>query len=557
MSTIVSSMPAGARSDAQTARQVIVTGLVVLVFGMLWFAALGYRDLAEPDEGRYAEIPREMLATSDWVTPHLDGLKYFEKPPLQYWATAASFELFGQSNASARLWPALLGFLTVLWVLFVGARLFGPRAGAYAAGMLGTGLSWVAFGHLNTLDMGVSAFLTFAIGALLLAQSERDNATAEGNWMLLGWTLLAAAILSKGLIGVVLPGGAVLLYSLWQRDWALWRHLHLGKGLLVLLVLTAPWFVAVSRANPDFLWFFFVHEHFLRYVTMEAHRVQPWWYFFVLVWVGLLPWLGSGVRAVLRPGFHWRGGQGGFDPARFLWVYGVFVVVFFSMSDSKLVSYILPVYPAFAWLAGRGLAKREPGRADALAAGALGMALVVLAFNLGWFANDKLPLPILSGARPWLLAAGCVLIAGGVATWRLQRGRLWALALAALIGFQCLNWGYQSLSPVYSARNVARAMAPLATPDTPIYSVGIYKQSLPFYLGHTVRLVAYRGEFDFGLRHAPGAEIPNMAAFASLWRRNPKALAVMRVGKYRQLLASGLPMRVIYRDPRRVAVARR
>src|SRR5699024_2287397 len=107
----------------------------------------------------------------------------------------------------------------------------------------------------------------------------------ERNWMLLGWVMLAAAVLSKGLIGIVLPGCAVILYSLWQRDWAIWKHLHLGKGLLLFLVLTAPWFVIVSHENPDFFWFFFIREHFLRYATTEAHRVQPWWFFGVLLWL--------------------------------------------------------------------------------------------------------------------------------------------------------------------------------------------------------------------------------------------------------------------------------
>src|SRR5690625_479905 len=205
------------RSCRQPAQTALVTILIALVFAVLWFAALGYRDLNEPDEGRYAEIPREMVVSGDWVTPRLNGFKYFEKPPLQYWATAVSYDLFGQNNMSARLWPALLGFLTLLWVGFVGWRLFDRRVGFFAACMLASGLMWAVFGHINTLDMGVSAFLAFGIGALVLAQARRDNPAVCRNWMLLGWAMLAGAVLSKGLIGLVLPGGAVVLYSLWQR----------------------------------------------------------------------------------------------------------------------------------------------------------------------------------------------------------------------------------------------------------------------------------------------------------------------------------------------------
>src|SRR5699024_3099160 len=209
---------------------------------------------------------------------------------------------------------------------------------------------------------------------------------------------------------------------------------------------------------------FFIHEHFLRYATTEADRVQPWWYFGVLLWVGFLPWIGSGLVALLRPGFRWRGGEGAFDPARMLWVYSVFVLVFFSLSDSKLAPYILPAYPAFALLAGRTLAKRGLCRADLVVAGILGAALIVIAFNLHWFVSNHLSLALLSGGRPWLLVAGGVLIAGAAIAWwtTLKQWRVVVLAFAALLSFQCVNWGSQSLSPVRSARNMAQAMAPLA-----------------------------------------------------------------------------------------------
>src|SRR5699024_6163755 len=233
---------------------------------------------------------------------------------------------------------------------------------------------------------------------------------------------------------------------------------------LLFLALAAPWFVAASYENPDFLWFFFIHEHLLRYATTEAHRVQPWWYFGALLWVGFLPWVGSGLAALLRPGFRLRGGGGAFNPGRIFLVYGVFVLVFFSLSDSKLAPYILPAYPAFALLAGQTLAKRGQCRADLIAAGILGVALVVVAFNLHWFVSSHLSLALLAGGRPWLLMAGGVLIAGAAIAWwaDLKQWRVVVLAFAALLSFQCINWGCQSLSPIRSARNMAQVMAPLA-----------------------------------------------------------------------------------------------
>ena len=156
------------------------TAVLLLVFGFAWFANLGQRDLFNTDEGRYAEISREMVASGDWLTPRLNGLKYFEKPPLQYWATAAAFEAFGQSEWSARLWTALTGFLGVLSAAFAAARLFGAAAGRAAGLMLGGSLMWVFMGHGASLDMGVSFFLSLAVSAFALAQRDGASPAAGG-----------------------------------------------------------------------------------------------------------------------------------------------------------------------------------------------------------------------------------------------------------------------------------------------------------------------------------------------------------------------------------------
>ena len=200
--------------------------LLLLAFAAIWFSNLEYRKLVNPDEGRYAEIPREMVASGDWTTPRLNDIKYFEKPALQYWATAVAFTLFGEHQWTARLWSALTGFLGVLMVFFTGRRLFGEEAGWNAALVLASSLLWVLIGHVNTLDMGVSFFLSAAVCAFLLAQHDAAQARARRLWMLACWAALALAVLSKGLIGLVLPGAALALYFLVERDWRLAGRLH-------------------------------------------------------------------------------------------------------------------------------------------------------------------------------------------------------------------------------------------------------------------------------------------------------------------------------------------
>jgi len=153
--------------------------LLLGAFALLWFGTLGERKLARPDEGRYAEIPREMVATGDWTTPRLNGYKYFEKPALQYWATAIAYELFGINEWTARLWTALTGFLGVLLVFYLGNRAFGPPVGRLAATILGSSLLWFIIGHINTLDMGVSFFMSLAVAGLVLAELDDALDLAE------------------------------------------------------------------------------------------------------------------------------------------------------------------------------------------------------------------------------------------------------------------------------------------------------------------------------------------------------------------------------------------
>ena len=190
---------------------------LILIFTLAWFGTLEQRRLINPDEGRYSEIPREMVATGDWLTPRLNGIKYFEKPALQYWATAAAFTAFGEHHWTARLWPALTGFLGILATAFATARLFGLQAGLIAGAVLAGSLLWNVIGHVNTLDMGVSFFLAAAVFALCLGQRDeanlREPSPESRRWQDGSWVLMALAILSKGLIGLVLPAAAVVAYA--------------------------------------------------------------------------------------------------------------------------------------------------------------------------------------------------------------------------------------------------------------------------------------------------------------------------------------------------------
>src|SRR5204863_272810 len=270
-----------------------------VLLALAWFATLPVRPLLDPDEGRYAEIPREMLASGDWVTPRFDGLLYFEKPPLQYWATAIAYEVFGVSEWSSRLWSVGLAFaclpLTFAWV----ARLYGGAAARLALTALAVSPYFLIVGHINLLDGAFTFFLTATVLAFTLAQTSPPRSPAERRWMLTAWAAAALAVLSKGIVVGVLAGAALVIYTLIERDSLTWRRLHLAAGLPLFAGVAAPWFVVVSLRNPAFPGFFFVHEHFARFLTTVHQRVEPWWYFLPLLLVGVLPWVVPLARAAV------------------------------------------------------------------------------------------------------------------------------------------------------------------------------------------------------------------------------------------------------------------
>jgi len=528
---------------------------------IVWFALLGHRDLFEEDEGRYAEIPREMVATGDWLTPHLDGFKYFEKPAFQYWMTAAGYELFGENNATARLWPAVFGFSCALFVWYLGRRIFNSDAGFYGFIITVSSLMFEILGHFLTLDMTVSAFIVIGIGAFAIAQNNRQDHAGVRNWMMLAWASLAGAVLTKGLIGIVLPGGAVVVYSLWQRDRALWKHMHMGKGMLLLLALAAPWFWAVSNANHDFASYFFIHEHLERYTSTVHKRAGSILYFVPVFIIGISPWLVSGLKAVLQPGFDWKPGRDeGFNPVRFFWVFIVLTFVFFSAAQSKLTAYILPIMPVVALLAGLKLSKCSDTRGDAWTLLVIAGLCLIAGIIIPRFAGESVSVESLQQYRWWIVPAALFLFTGATSLFRAgsKPGRNIAIAgFCALCAFQLLLLGSQDLQQSRSSADIARVIKANNLADVPVYSVNRdYPQSLPFYLNKTIQLTGYRGELSMGIDAEPDKWLATAEQFLQRWQAESQAVAVFDENSYQHFSSLGIPMRIIYRAPGKIVVAK-
>jgi 4-amino-4-deoxy-L-arabinose transferase-like glycosyltransferase len=540
-----------------------------LAFAAILLAVLKARTLVPPDEGRYAEMAREMFTSGDWITTRLNGIKYFEKPPLQTWMNALTFELFGLGDWQARLWTGLCGLLGVVLTGLAGKRVFGERIGFYAALVLASSLYWTICSQVNSVDMSLSAMMTVALCALIIAQRDDASAAEQRNWMLVCWAGMALSVLAKGLIGLVLPGGVLVLYTLFARDWKIWTRLHLVKGLLLFFLIATPWFVLVGLKNPEQPHFFFIHEHFDRFLKKEHHREAAWYIFFVLLAAGSVPWVGVLVQSLVL------GAKRGLEPTRFkprllLLVWVAFIILFFTKSNSKLPGYIVPVFPAVALLVANYLdAGSRRGRmltaglTALLGAGLLGFVPFML--RLARHAGEDV---LYAAYQPWVLAAGLVLLIGGalamLTTRQMQRDlTVLVLAVAGFVGTQLLMAGFEPIGRVRAGTNLLPAMqaAGATDPATRVYSVGVYEQSLTFYLGRTVTLVDYVDEFGFGLEQQPELAIPTIPAFVQQWRQEAaagvKSIAITRPEIVAELKRQGVPLRVVAGDARRIVIATR
>lgn len=538
---------------------------------MLWLATLAMRPLFNTDEGRYAEIPREMLQGGDWVIPHLNGLSYIEKPPLQYWATALCLQLFGSTEFAARLYVGLTALCTIVVVWWVASRLWDRDTAWRAAAILASLLLFLVLGQLLTLDMSLTFYLTLSLAGFLLAQrpalvvgggaSFRASRGAARGWMLLAWVATALGVLTKGLVAAAIPVAVLVVYTLSARDFAPWRRLYLAVGLPIFLVITVPWHWLAARRLADFLEFFFVHEHMARFLTPIADRQEAWWFFIAVFVAGSLPWTLPALR-VLTTGWRRRVPAGGFNAPLFLWLWIAFVIGFYSLSDSKLIPYVLPAMPALALLIATlppALLRRDIKWTAVLT---LILALALVLASLYWprliasFDRRAYFLPL---ARP-LLQIALLLAVSGIYVLVQRNCELTRAAVILGIGW-CLSWlllvrAAAIVAPIYSGAGLAAAL-PAAERAALVYSVGTYDQTLPFYWRRTVRLVAYRGELAYGLRHQPDAESVTLEEFLKSWTTDRKAYAVMERSMFDKLKERGVAMREISRDAQRVLVARR
>ncbi len=542
-------------------RDLALLGLALVLY---LFPPLGVRALWSPDEGRYAEIPREMVASGDWVTPRLDGVKYFEKPALFYWLQALAIEAFGVRDWTLRLWVALFALGGCLAVYAAGRRLFGRRAGLLAAAVLATSPLYYVLSQSITLDMGVSVLLAATLLAALLG-IEEPAGRRRRLLLYAAYAAAAAATLEKGLIGFLLPGLVVLVWLAAARRWRSLRPLYLPTGLALFLAIALPWHLLVARANPDFLYFYFVREHFLRYATKLHARYQPFWFFAPILLAGLMPWAAFLPRALrLAPD------AGRPDPRRaevlFLLLWAGIVFAFFSASSSKLAPYILPCAPPLALLVGRSLAadweaqRAVRGPLAFLMVSGVGLAVLLIAAPHAVAGRAEAARAVaLLGRGPY--AAAAVVAAAALVPYLLARaGRPRAAIVALVAGAAAVLWTLALLAPAFDADRSTKALAeilkPRLRPGDEVAAYRDYPQDLPVYLGRTITVAGYQGELEVGMHgEDTSGWIVDEPTFWRRWSSPRRMYAVVETFRYEELAREGRPMTLLARSGAHVLVA--
>lgn len=328
--------------------------LLILVLGTCYFMFLGSRPLVTPDEGRYAEIPREMLATGHYITPHLNHIKYFEKPPLFYWMQAASIKTFGMSEWSVRLVSLLMGLLGCLATYLFAAKIFDKLTGTLSFFVLGSSLLYYIMAHTAILDMTVSCFITFTLYFFLLGANASTRLKQNSFYYL---TALSSglAVMSKGLIGLVLPMSIIGIWMLYLNKWSILKKFPWLISSILFFAVALPWHLLVQMRNPEFFHYYFIVQHFERYLTSSAGRSEPFWFFVPVILLGFFPWSFFLFFVIKKQLSTVRAKQKNHETISFMMIWSIIVLLFFSASQSKLVPYILPILPPLSILTGKYL----------------------------------------------------------------------------------------------------------------------------------------------------------------------------------------------------------
>jgi len=529
---------------------VMLAVLLAALFGL----GLGERPYSTPSESRYIEIGREMAESGDFVTPRLDYVKYFEKPPLFYWIQAEMTKHFELDAFAVRVPTALFAIAFCLLTYALGELLYGRLAGWLGALTLATSLYMFALSRVVLVDVPVSVFLVATLYFFLYAVRAPDGRCRTVALYAM-YVAAACAVLTKGLIGAVLPGIIVFIWLALTRNWKILSTFRLPGGLALFLLIAVPWHILVSLRNPEFPHFYFIHEHLERYLTKAHGRYQPDWFFLVVFAAGLFPWtmftpqaLHSGLRGFWNARFR-DGSQ------LFLLIWGVFILFFFSLSDSKLIPYILPIFPPVGVFMGRYFADAwQEKPVEYFRTGLVFMVLLLLAMTVAptvmprIFDQDSKVMEAVTQAKDDIdnLSILSIIAAGALLITCIQGQKRHLIVCLIVVAATIMQAG-DRVAQHYnkdSMADIVGAIKFLGKPGDEVVAYDEYYQDLPVYLGRKVTVVGWgKTELNFGASHEnTSAWMIDNDEFWRRWLKNDHLMfAVMRDDVYKSVIQGKKP----------------
>jgi 4-amino-4-deoxy-L-arabinose transferase-like glycosyltransferase len=435
--------------------------LRIAILTIIFFSiGLGTRPYTLPSEARYIAIPMQMLQTGDWLTPRINGVPYFEKPPLFYWLQASMLQLFGTGEFAGRALTILMLSATCI-ITYAATRMFYSRlCGLLAATVLATSVMGYGLSRFVTLDVPVALFITGCIVFFIAAQYTQAP-RMRAYFYLAMYACAALATMTKGLIGIIIPGMVMGAWIIACGKWHVLKEARLVTGTLLFFVIAGPWHVVMHNTHPDFSAFYFIHEHFTRYVSDSHQRTAPWWFFIAIAFAGLLPW------SVFLP-LAWKNHSRKNPQDVFLLLWIVLPLLFFSLSQSKLLSYIFVIFPPLA---------------------------IVLARALEPFWTKRSP-----KYWPKYFIAGIV-----------------AVTSIAFISANFLTHYF----PIRTSKPLTDNLLPVLKPEDTVVAYESYWQDLPVYLKRNITVAGWAGELYFGITHYPNTH-EWMISAQQFWKSCPQ-----------------------------------
>lgn len=488
----------------------VLAGFALLVSLFTVFWSLGGYPLLQPDEGRNAEIAREMLESGAWLIPTYNGLPYLDKPAFFFKAVALSFGLFGETEAAARLPSALFGLATLALIYLFCRRHYGVRTASLAVLVIATSPLFFAFSRFVIFDMTLGFFVSAAILSCFSA-GEVEGQNRSG-WYLLAAAMAGIATIVKGPVGFIVPTLVIAVFHVWKGDRGWWRDAFAWRNILMFLTIVVPWFVGVSLHYPDFPYYGLVKESFQRFTTGEFRRTAPFYYYGLVIGLCFFPWSVLLPEAMLKA---WKTRRSWRSVDRLFVTWALVVVAFFSLSQSKLPGYILTGVIALGVLIARVVVRAleqrgNDGTAAIVRRGSLYFGLLTLLAAVlclvplhypvelqAAFPRSARYLNSLSTALVWL--ARLFAVSGSLALIAFLRrdARLSAAAflLFGLFLVPILTANMSIYAEHRSASSLARGMPPLDD-DTIVACYRCYPNGYSFYAKRVVTVISAKDGYE-------------------------------------------------------------